>query len=169
MAQKALSLIERYVTIGLDASSSDWFLAKMLPDMPLTVVTNSLEVVKELSSREQIQIKCVGGNYCARYADFIGDMAQRNFRSFNIHIGFISCFGVNLHTGLWENSEINAATKKVMIEVSQKTVLLADFSKYGRRSPYNMADWPMIDYVINDGQMDGETLAALGLLNVAIL
>ncbi|MGL4724856.1 MAG: DeoR/GlpR family DNA-binding transcription regulator [Scandinavium sp.] len=169
MAQKALSMIDRYMTIGLDASSSDWYLARMLPDMPLTVVTNSLEVVKELSSREQIHVICVGGDYCSRYADFIGEMAQRNFRCFTIHMSFVSCFGVNLFTGLWENSEMNAATKKTMIEVSQKTVLLADSSKYGRRSPYNMADWSMIDYVANDGLMDDETRNSLNALGVTIV
>ncbi|MFZ3387621.1 DeoR/GlpR family DNA-binding transcription regulator [Buttiauxella gaviniae] len=169
MAHKALSLIERYMTIGLDASSSDWFLARMLPDMPLTVVTNSVEVVKELSSREQIHVICVGGDYCSRYADFIGEMAQRNLRCFTIHISFVSCFGVNLLTGLWENSEMNAATKKVMIDVSEKTVLLADASKYGRRSPYNMADWSMIDCVINDGQMNKETVNVLSSLDVTVI
>lgn len=169
MARKALAMIERYMTIGLDASSSDWFLARLLPDMPLTVVTNSMEVVRELSSRPSIRIICVGGDYCSRYADFIGDMAQRNFRSQHIHISFVSCFGVNLLTGLWENSELNAMTKRAMIDVSQKTVLLADSSKYGRRSPYNMADWSQVKYVADDGLMNDETLSRFAELGVTVL
>ncbi|MGK0600342.1 DeoR/GlpR family DNA-binding transcription regulator [Yokenella regensburgei] len=169
MAHKALGMIERHMTIGLDASSSDWFLARLLPDIPLTVVTNSMEVVKELSSRNHIHIVCTGGDYCCRYADFIGDMAQRNLRSQHIHISFVSCFGVNLLTGLWENSELNALTKRTMIKMSQKAVLLADSSKYGRRSLYNMADWSNVKYVINDGQLDAEALARFSQLGVTVI
>ncbi len=169
MANKALSMIERYMTIGLDASSSDWFLAKRLPDMPLTVVTNSLEVVRELESRPSMRIICIGGDYCSRYADFIGPMAQRNLSRMHIHVSFVSCFGVNIHTGLWENSEMNAMTKRAMIDVSQKTVLLADSSKYGRRSLYNMADWSKVRYVANDGQLSRETLARFSDLGVVVL
>ncbi|EJJ1248341.1 DeoR/GlpR transcriptional regulator [Salmonella enterica] len=169
MARKALSMIERYMTIGLDASSSDWFLARLLPDMPLTVVTNSMEVVRELSSRPSLQVICTGGDYCSRYADFVGDMAQRNLRSLHINISFVSCFGVNLLTGLWENSELNAITKRTMIDVSQKTVLLADSSKYGRRSPYNMADWSQVKYVVNDGLMNTEALNRFSTLGVTVI
>lgn len=169
MAHKALSMIERYMTIGLDASSSDWFLARLLPDMPLTVVTNSLEIVKELDSRPSIRIVCTGGDYCSRYADFIGTMAQRNLQSQHIHISFVSCFGVNIHTGLWENSEINAMTKRAMIDVSQKTVLLADSGKYGRRSLYNMVDWSKVRYVVNDGMMDNKTLTRFGELGITVI
>ncbi|ACR68934.1 DeoR/GlpR family DNA-binding transcription regulator [Edwardsiella ictaluri] len=169
MARKALAMVERYMTIGLDASSSDWFLARLLPDMPLTVVTNSMEVVKEIGTRPSIQVICTGGDYCNRHGDFIGDMAQRNFRSQHIHISFVSCFGVNLLTGLWENSELNAMTKRTMIDVSQKTVLLADSSKFGRRSPYNMADWSQVKYVANDGLMNEETLRRFASLGVTVI
>lgn len=169
MAQKALGLIERYMTISLDASSSDWFLAKMIPDIPLTVLTNSLEIVKELGSLNNVQVICVGGDYNSRYSDLVGDLAQRNFRSFHIHISFISCFGVNIYSGLWENSEKNAETKRTMIGVSNKTVLLADSSKFGRKSPYHMADWSMVKYVINDNQLDNSMVKHLNSLGVTVI
>lgn len=169
MAEKALTLIERYMTIGLDASSTDWFLAKIIPDMPLTVVTNSLEIVKELSTRPSIQVICTGGSYCTRYSDFIDDIAQRTLRSLHIHLTFVSCFGVNIYTGLWENSEQNAMTKRTMIDVSQHTILLADKSKFGRRSAYNMADWSQVKYVIDDEQMSPEIQARFEQIGVIVI
>ena len=169
MARKALGLIKREMTIGLDASSSDWFLARLLPDMPLTVVTNSLEVLRELSTRPNVRIICTGGEYCSRHADFVGEAARRCLRGLRIHLGFVSCFGVDLFTGLWESSERNALTKKTMIEVSQETVLLADSSKFGRRSPYNMADWSRVNYVVNDGQLDEAILTRLAAHGVTVI
>lgn len=81
----------------------------------------------------------------------------------------MSCFGVNILTGLWENSELNALTKRTMIEVSDKSVLLADTSKYGRRSLYNLSDWSLIKYAINDGMMNEKLISQLSNMGVKVI
>lgn len=168
MAQKAISVIEKYMTISLDASSTDWFLAKLIPNIPLTVVTNSFEVIKELRFKDKIQVICVGGDYNSRYSDLTGDLAQRNFLSFHIHINFISCFGVNSYSGLWENSEQNASLKQVMIKSAEKTILLADSSKFGRKGPFHIANWATIKHVISDELLDTKIIKHLCSLGVQI-
>lgn len=169
IAEKAIGIIEKYMTISLDASSTDWFLAKLIPNIPLTVITNSFEIIKELSSRDKIQVICVGGDYNSRYSDLTGDLAQRNFLSFHIHINFISCFGVNSYSGLWENSEKNASLKQIMIKSAKKTILLADSTKFGRKGPFHIANWSVIKHVISDEQLDKKTIKHLHSLGVQII
>lgn len=77
MAEKALQMVKPNMTIALDASSSDWYLAKLLPDIPLRVVTNSIEIIKELDVRNNIEIICVGGIYSRYHSDFLGEMTQK--------------------------------------------------------------------------------------------
>ncbi|GAA3321335.1 hypothetical protein GCM10020331_036720 [Ectobacillus funiculus] len=47
----------KHITSGeriiLDASTTAWYLAKALPDMPLTVITNSIKVAVELSKKRK--------------------------------------------------------------------------------------------------------------------
>lgn len=49
------------MTIALDASSTCFHLARQLPDIDLTVFTNSLPVCHEMAKRERITLICSGG------------------------------------------------------------------------------------------------------------
>lgn len=61
IAASAISLIQPNDRIILDASSTAWYMAQILPDVPLTVVTNSIRVTMELSTKEKIQVISTGG------------------------------------------------------------------------------------------------------------
>jgi DeoR family L-fucose operon activator len=60
IARTALAWIDEGMTIALDASSTCWFLARQLPNMTLTVFTNSHPVCVELGRRERIQLISAG-------------------------------------------------------------------------------------------------------------
>src|SRR5690606_12884543 len=56
IAQEAIKLIEPKERIILDASSSAWYMAASMPDIPLTVLTNSIKVALELANKEKIEV-----------------------------------------------------------------------------------------------------------------
>ncbi len=56
IAKAAVARIEPHDRIALDASSTAWYMASILPDVPLTVLTNSIKVALELSSKEKIEV-----------------------------------------------------------------------------------------------------------------
>src|SRR5690625_935429 len=62
IARTALQFVEEEDSILLDASSTSWFLAKQLPDMPLTVITNSLRALMELAPKKNIHVIFAGGS-----------------------------------------------------------------------------------------------------------
>lgn len=68
IARTALAWIDEGMTIALDASSTCWFLARQLPNMTLTVFTNSHPVCVELGRRERIQLISAGGSSCVSMA-----------------------------------------------------------------------------------------------------
>src|SRR5699024_10069793 len=49
IAIEAVKLIDLGDRIVLDASTTAWYMARELPNMPLTVITNSIKVATELS------------------------------------------------------------------------------------------------------------------------
>ncbi|MEW9698379.1 hypothetical protein [Paenibacillus sp. SI8] len=61
IGKKAVSLIQENDRIILDASSTAWYRAKIIPDMPLTIITNSMKVALEISNKEKIQVISTGG------------------------------------------------------------------------------------------------------------
>lgn len=53
IASEAVKWIKPGDQIALDASTTAWYMAKELPDMPLTVLTNSIKVAVELSKKNR--------------------------------------------------------------------------------------------------------------------
>ncbi|MFP8522335.1 L-fucose operon activator [Klebsiella michiganensis] len=71
IARTALAWIDEGMTIALDASSTCWFLARQLPNMTLTVFTNSHPVCVELGRRERIQLISAGGQLLRQYGYYV--------------------------------------------------------------------------------------------------
>ena len=75
VAEEAVKNVVENDTIILDASTTAWYMAKRLPDIPLTVITNSMKVAMELSSREKVTVISCGGTMLAKSLSFVGPLA----------------------------------------------------------------------------------------------
>ena len=71
IAKAALQFIHPGDCILLDNSSSCWFLARQIPDIEITVVTNSVKIIQALACRDKVRIIGIGGEYSARHDDFL--------------------------------------------------------------------------------------------------
>ncbi|MEC5344283.1 DeoR/GlpR family DNA-binding transcription regulator [Brenneria populi] len=130
IAKSALQFIQPGDCILLDNSSTCWFLARQIPDIDITVVTNSVKIIQALACRDNVRVIGVGGEYSARHDDFHGPVAESAIRNFQINSLFFSCQGLNQESGVRDGSEINARLKQVMLQISGKKILLADSSKF---------------------------------------
>lgn len=63
VALEAVKLVMEGDKIILDASTNAWYMAKELPDIKITVLTNSIKVATELSSKKQITVISTGVFY----------------------------------------------------------------------------------------------------------
>ena len=129
IAKAALKFIQPGDSIMLDNSSTCWFLARQIPDIDITVVTNSVKIIQALACRDRIRVIGIGGEYSERHDDFHGPIAESIIRSLQIKTLFLSCQGFNTESGVRDGSEINSKIKNIMVHVSKKRVLLADNSK----------------------------------------
>lgn len=150
IALRAIELIKPGSTIMLDASSSSWYLAKALPDQPLTVITNSLRVTFELVPKQAIKTLTIGGEYSEKYGAFLGAMSTAYTGDYQADIFFFSCVGFQEDTGVWESNEENIAIKKMMLKQSQRSVLLCDLSKIGRASAFRLCDTQHPQYILTE-------------------
>ncbi|MTB45074.1 DeoR family transcriptional regulator [Providencia sp. wls1922] len=129
IAKAALKFIQPGDCIMMDNSSTCWFLARQIPDIDITVVTNSVKIIQALACRDRVRVIGIGGEYSERHDDFHGPISESIIRSFQIKTLFLSCQGFNIETGVRDGSEVNAKLKNIMIQVSENCVLLADNNK----------------------------------------
>lgn len=137
-------------TIILDASTTAWNLAKFLPNQELTVITNSIRVATELSTKDNIQVISTGGHLSAKTLSYIGDLASRVLDLYHVNKAFISCKAFHLERGMSESSDEQARIKEKMIENSDELYLMVDHSKFGNQAFSRFSRSKNVDYLITD-------------------
>lgn len=153
----------------LDSSSTSWFLARQLPDISLVVLTNSLHIIQTLACKANVRTIGLGGEYSAKYEDFIGVLAEQMLKEFVINKLFFSCHGICQDGGIRESNEHHARLKQQMLLASERKFLLVDSNKFGRRSFARICHYREIDTLITDRLSDDEFRQELAWNNVDVI
>ena len=151
--------------LGLDASSTSTVLADLLPDVAITVVTNSAAIIQSLGSRPNVTIIATGGVLDPQTMAFTGTIAEGTIRRFTFDRLFISCRGIDPKRGVGEASDELARLKQCMIEAASAVYVLADHTKFDRRPAFQCASWGEIDYLVTDDSAPAHAVDAIGKLH----
>jgi DeoR/GlpR family transcriptional regulator of sugar metabolism len=155
IARAALSRIQGPATIALDGSTSAWELAALLTDPNLTVVTNSLIITTLLASTKGgPRVVCVGGSLDRDLMIFTGMIALDGLRHTNIDLFFCSCGGMHATRGFSDPSESAAHFKRHLISLAERTIMLADSTKFSARAPVVFAAPGDVSELITDAAAD---------------
>ncbi|MCG7382369.1 DeoR/GlpR family DNA-binding transcription regulator [Paenibacillus sp. ACRRY] len=162
IAQAALAMIRPGDRILLDASTTAGYMAANMPDIPLTVLTNSIQVATELSSKDKIEVISTGGQLAQRSLSFVGPLAERSLETYHVDKLFLSCKGVHLDGGgISESNELQARLKQKMVGISDQVILLADASKFGVRAFARVTGLNAVHAVILNEQLDNNLMKRL--------
>jgi DeoR/GlpR family transcriptional regulator of sugar metabolism len=169
IARAAASRIQANETIFLDASSTVLTLTEFLPDLPLTILTNALNVLTALSDRPHLDLICTGGIFDAKSRSFIGLSAEKSLQGYNIHRMFISGSGLHLERGVSESNARQASFKERVIASAEDVVFLADHSKLGQKASFFFAGVGDLSCLITDKAADPEFVETLQGRGVEVL
>lgn len=164
--QKLANIAANFVfsgdTIFLDASTTTFFMAKELKKLKnITVITNSLRVVTELSGCEYIKVISVGGIMSSNQS-FVGSLAENCIReNYFANKMFFSAKGISPNIGILESNESECGIKQSMLMNSGTKYFICDSAKIGRVSFAKLASLQNIDYFITDAKLDDKFNAAL--------
>jgi DeoR/GlpR family transcriptional regulator of sugar metabolism len=151
IAELAASLIHDGDHIILDASSTAVFIAKAIKDKQhLTVITNSIEIIIELSDVSDWNIICSGGTLKEGYLALVGPKTADTLRSFYAEKAFFSCKGLDLEKGLTDGSELFSEAKQVMMRSAKETILAVDSTKFDKVAFSKLCDANQLTMVITD-------------------
>ncbi len=157
--QKIAELVEGLVQGGdhitLDASTTAVFVAKAIKNKEyLTVITNSIEIMIELSDVSDWNIISTGGTLKEGYLALVGPRANETFERFNVEKAIISCKGIDMNKGITDGLEEFAQAKKMMLAAAKEKILLVDSSKFGSVAFSKVCNMNEVDIIITDKRPD---------------
>ena len=151
IAAIASRLIEDGDHLMLDDSSTSLYLAKKLKEKKgLTVITNSVELVVELSGVEGWTIILTGGRLKPESLALVGDQTQQSLRHYHVDKAVMSCKGIDLESGVTDSSEFHSQTKQSMLCCAKKRILILDSSKFDKVSFIDIAPLDAFDTVVTN-------------------
>lgn len=157
IGMKALELIEDGDTFILDAGSTTYALALLLNSkVQITVVTNDLKIAGKLAENPKIKLICTGGVARTFVYSLQGELAEAFIKDIKVDKTFLGADAI--HTdGVISNVNIEEVSiKKAMIRAADRTILMADSSKFGKAGFVKICDLHDVDVIITDNGISNE-------------
>lgn len=157
VAVLAAELVSPGDTIFLDASTTTYFIARELKKMQnITVVTNSLQTIAELSQNKDIKVIGTGG-MVGENASFVGSLAEEAVREKYVADKiFFSSRGVTADRGVLDSNEQECAMKKCMMANSCKKIYVCEQTKIGRIGFAKLAAFEELDCFVTEKPLEAE-------------
>jgi DeoR family fructose operon transcriptional repressor len=149
-------------TIILDAGVTTAYLACALRNKKnITVITNSLSVLRELKGEQGITLVSSGGVLRPEGRCLTGPGAEATFKELRADKAFISATGLSLDFGLSNTNISEATVKQAMLKAAREVILLADSTKIGAESLVKIAPLESIHRLITDAGLSAHDRLAL--------
>jgi len=167
IAIKASLLLEENMLIYLDAGTTNLEFAKIMPDIPLFVITNGPTLCQELAKKQNIDVMLTGGMLNKSVVTVSGPIAIRSLLDVNIDIAFMGAAGFTVENGFTNANSNECELKRHVIAIANQTVMMIDHSKIGKTRQFKFASLSDIDIIISDLPLDGSLCEQLQAYQVS--
>ncbi|GAA3114472.1 DeoR/GlpR family DNA-binding transcription regulator [Planomonospora alba] len=162
IAKAALAELPEDGAVVIDAGTTTARLVQVLPpDRELTVIVNSPPLATALAVRPALNVIMIGGRVRGRTLATVDDWALRPLADLHVDVAFMAANGCSVAKGLTTPDPAEAAIKRAMIGAAQRSVLLADHTKFSNTYLARFATLSEIDVVITDTGLDAATAAEI--------
>ncbi|WP_162053300.1 DeoR/GlpR family DNA-binding transcription regulator [Pontibacter pamirensis] len=151
IASLAAKLIQEDEAIIIGSGTTVMALAKAIPkNMKLTVLTGAMNVTMALLDNQNMEIVQLGGVVRKSSSSVVGHYAEDMLVSFACSKLFLGVDGISPEFGLTTSNMMEAHLNSKMIKSVQKTIILADSSKFRRKGFGKICEIDDIDVIITD-------------------
>ncbi len=145
------SMIEDGDYIVLDASTTALFVVKnILQKKKITLITNSIEILLELSNKTDWNILSTGGVLKEGGLSLVGYQAEKMISTFHVDLAVCSCKGIDSEMGITDSNEKDAEVKKAFFRAAKKKVLAVDSTKFDKISFVQVSELSGVDTIVTD-------------------
>lgn len=156
IAKECRKLIHNGDSIFLDASTTALFVARAISDMRLTVVTNSLLIIDQLTELDNIRVVCIGGTLSRDHKAFQGNATIQALDDLYLDKTFMSCRSLSMEHGITDSSEGMAMIRQKLLKRSNEIYLIADYSKFDKTSFIHICDFDNLTGIVTDKVLNQE-------------
>jgi DeoR family transcriptional regulator, aga operon transcriptional repressor len=170
IGQVAAQLVEAGDTIILDSGTTTLEIAKNLLKVDdLTVITNALNVANQLAEHQNTNVIIPGGFLRKNSLSLVGTTAEESFRNYFCDKLFLAVDGFSTTHGLSTPNVEEAHLNRIMIEISKKVIVVADSSKFLKRSFAFIAPIAQVDVVVTDAGIPLEDQRKLENMGIQVI
>lgn len=151
IAKKAVEFLQNNDAVIIGSGTTVVSFAHAIPkELNLTILTGAMNVTMALLDNPNVELVQLGGVVRKSSSSVVGHYAEEMIRHFACSSLFLSVDGVDLEFGLTTTNMMEAHLNMQMIRAVQKTVVLADSSKFGKKGFGKIAALEDVDVVISD-------------------
>lgn len=156
-------------SVILDSSSTvmEAVRAAAARDIPLTMVTNSLDIAQFCSDIPDWRVIMPGGTVRHGFKSLAGEPGESFLRTLHADVCLTGAFAVTGNLITDATLEV-AQLKRAMINAARRTLLLVDNSKFAEPGFCTCCDLGAIDEVITDAGVSADALASLRSFDKAV-
>lgn len=169
IGQAAAELVKENDSIIIASGTSVLAFARSLPvNINLTVITAALNVAMELTRHPNIEVMQLGGVMRKTSTSVMGPYSQSMLKDFYCNKLFLGVDGIDLESGLTTTNMMEAQVNRQMIGVSQKTIVLTDSTKFGKRGFGKICNIDEIDHIITDKGISDHIVKQLESMGITV-
>lgn len=151
IALAAAELVEQGDVIAITSGTTTTQFTRALPPRKnLTLVTNTVNVAMEMSTRGDISVLVTGGFLHAGWFSLTGAAAIESARAISADKVFLSANGAHAERGLTAFHPEEAGFNRVIAMQARTRIALVDRSKLGVIAPYQFCAADRLDVLITD-------------------
>jgi DeoR/GlpR family transcriptional regulator of sugar metabolism len=170
IGKAAAHLIQDNETIFLGSGTTVLEIARNLPEgIHLTVITNSLPVVNQLSKQKNIELIVIGGMFRQSELSMVGHVAEQAILEFRADRVFLGIHAVSVRHGLTNDFMPETMTDRAILQIAPQIILVADHSKFGRVSSVLVGSVTEVDTIITDNETPQEIITDINELGIKVI
>lgn len=140
----------------------------LLGHRSLTVLTNSVRILAELIGNMEVDVLMLGGHLTQATATVAGPYAEQMLRDHTFRKLFLGCDGYDPDHGLTTTNTLEAHLHRLMIDVAEEVIVVADASKFGRRGLSRVCGIDSLDVFITDARVPDAMVQQLDAAGIEV-
>lgn len=165
----AAAMIKDGDTVVIDSGTTTLEIAKNIKAENISVITNSIDIASVLCQKEKIEIILTGGNLRPTTRAMVGQITEKVIKNFRVDKAFIGANGISVEAGLTTPNHSEAETKKAMMDIAHKVVVVADSTKFNKASLSVIAPISEITTIITSSDVDKKIIKEYELMGIELI
>ena len=151
IAEKVSALFNDGDCIMVDSSSTALLVLNYIKNLKnITLITNSVEALIELSDKDDWTVFSTGGKLKRGSLSLVGPSAEKTIRSYHVDYAICSSKGIDIGRGITDSNEKDSEIKQAIFGAANRKILAVDSTKFDKISFVHVCELKDIDTVVTD-------------------